>query len=336
MANTKQTILQITDLSHRYPQLKKRKRQQEAQPPTGARVDALKEVGFSIFQGEIFGVLGPNGSGKTTLFKILSTLMKPSQGQVTLCDYSLAADPSGVRSCLGVVFQQPSLDIRLSAEENLICQGNMYGLKGQPLQRRVDELLDYMQLADRRDDRVQSFSGGMKRKLEIAKALLHTPRVLLLDEPDTGLDPGARRDVWRMLEQLRQDEQMTIILTTHLMDEADRCDRIAVISQGQLVALDTPDVLKSQIGGDVITLFCNDSEKLEPLRRAIESNFSPWPNGGEPRIVHNRIYIEQEDGVGFIAKLSQAFSDDIDAMSVGKPTLEDVFLHLTGHTLFSR
>ena len=193
-----------------------------------------------------------------------------------------------------------------------------------------------MGLTNRQSDMVQTYSGGMKRKLEIAKALLHNPKVLLLDEPDTGLDPGARRDVWNMLQKLRDENDMTIVLTTHLMDEADRCDRIAIINEGQLIALDSPVQLKAQIGGDVITLATQDIEDTENCCLDITNKFSPWDLSKKPRIVHNRIYIERDNGMDFIAELAKTYANRIASMSIGTPTLEDVFLHLTGHTLYDK
>lgn len=189
-----------------------------------------------------------------------------------------------------------------------------------------------MNLADRRDDFVEHFSGGMRRRVELAKAMLHEPRLLLLDEPDTGLDPGARADLWRQLEMLRAERGTTVVLTTHLMEQADRCDRLAILAAGRLVALDTPANLKAMIGGDVVTL--QTDEDTDSLCQAIANRFAPWPDGGEPRIVDGTIRFQRPDGPQFIPTLTAAFGNRIRSVTVGQPTLEDVFLHLTGHRLY--
>ena len=214
----------------------------------------------TFYPAEIFGLLGPNGSGKTTMFRLLSTLMLPSAGHAIIMGHDAATDPAGVRRHIGVVFQAQSVDGKLSAEENLRHIGHLYGLRGAALKARAGEMLRRVGLADRAKDRVETFSGGMQRRLELAKGLLHRPSVLLLDEPTTGLDPGARRDLWQYLQILRDQERVTILVTTHLMEEAERCDRLAILSHGNLVALGTPAELKQEIGGDVILLDTPDPE----------------------------------------------------------------------------
>ena len=219
----------------------------------GDRV-ALAGVSFDVRPAEIFGLLGPNGSGKTTTFRILSTLMLPSGGRALIMGHDVAREPALVRRNIGVVFQAQSIDIKLSAEENLMLIGHIYGLRGAALKKRVSEMLGRVGLADRAKEKAETFSGGMQRRLELAKGLLHHPSVLLLDEPTTGLDPGARRDLWQYLHILRDEERVTVLVTTHLMEEAERCDRLAIYANGSVVALGTPAELKSEIGGDVILL----------------------------------------------------------------------------------
>src|ERR1035437_3718420 len=210
---------------------------------------ALNEVTFNVERGEVFALLGPNGGGKTTVFKILSTLLVPSAGTAVLFGDPLS-NPAAVRRHLGVVFQHPSVDGKLSVRENLTCHGHLYGLHGVGLRRRIEAVLERLRLSDRATDRVETLSGGLQRRTELAKALLHQPRLLLLDEPSTGLDPGARRDFMQYLRQLREQDGVTIVLTTHYMEEAERCDRVAILHQGTLVSVGTPAELKQRVGGD--------------------------------------------------------------------------------------
>ncbi len=215
---------------------------------------ALNGVSFDVRPAELFGLLGPNGSGKTTLFRILSTLMLPTAGRATIMGCDAAQEPARLRRQIGVVFQAQSVDLKLTAYENLWHQGHLYGLQGAALKKRIQEILSRVGLADRAKELVETFSGGMQRRIELAKGLLHHPGVLLLDEPTTGLDPGARRDLWQYLQMLRDEEHVSVLVTTHLMEEAERCDRLAIMNEGNLVALGTPAELKSEIGGDVILL----------------------------------------------------------------------------------
>lgn len=289
---------------------------------------ALNGVSFDVRPAELFGLLGPNGSGKTTLFRILSTLMIPTAGRAVIMGYDAAQDPASVRREIGVVFQAPSVDQKLTAYENLWHQGHLYGLRGAGLKTRVGEILTRVGLADRAMERVETFSGGMQRRVELAKGLLHRPGVLLLDEPTTGLDPGARRDLWQYLQMLRDEEQVSVLVTTHLMEEAERCDRLAILNEGNLVALGTPLELKSEIGGDVIMLDAALDASL--LAEHIRARFHV-----ETAILGNQVRIEREDGHRFVPDLVEAFPGEIQAISVSKPALEDVFIRRTGHRFWS-
>ena len=289
---------------------------------------ALNGVSFDVRPAELFGLLGPNGSGKTTLFRILSTLMIPSSGRAVILGYDAAQDPSGLRRQIGVVFQARSVDLKLTAYENLWHQGHLYGLRGAPLKKRIAEILLRVGLADRAKERVETFSGGMQRRIELAKGLLHHPGVLLLDEPSTGLDPGARRDLWQYLQILRDEEHVSVLVTTHLMEEAERCDRLAILNEGNLVALGTPAELKSEIGGDVILLDAAQDASL--LAERIRARFHL-----EPSVLGHQVRIEREGGHRFVTDVVEAFPGEIQAVSVSKPALEDVFIHRTGHKFWS-
>lgn len=284
---------------------------------------ALDNVSFTVAQREIFGLLGPNGGGKTTLFRIISTLLGVQEGSVRLLDIDVCREPAHVRRVIGVTFQSPSLDRKLTVRENLKHQGHLYGLCGRLLNDRMALLLDRLGLADRARDRVESLSGGLARRVEIAKGLLHEPQVLLLDEPSTGLDPGARLDLWRYLAKLRDDHGVTVLVTTHLMEEAERCDRLVILDEGRVVALGTPGELRASIGGDCLTV---QSPEPEPLARDILSRL-----GGNPRIVAGKVRLEVPEGHEFLRRLVQEFGSRIDTVSLGKPTLEDVFVERTGH-----
>ncbi len=294
------SLLVVEALTHRY----------------GERT-ALDNVSFEVAKAEIFGLLGPNGGGKTTLFRILCTLMQPTAGRVLM-------DGGPVdRHRIGVVFQSPSLDKKLTVRENLRHQGHLYGLRGPSLAVRITELLQRFGLIDRANDLVEKLSGGLRRRVELAKGLLHRPELLLLDEPSTGLDPLARRELSDYLDTLRRNDGVTVLLTTHLMAEADRCDRLALLDRGRLVALDQPAALKEHVGGDVVSISAREPEQL---REKIQRQF-----GMKATIVDHAIRIERPRAHEFIPDLVEAFPGEIDSVSVGKPTLEDAFIHLTGH-----
>ena len=291
--------VEIDGLTHRY----------------GERL-ALDGVSFSVRKGEIFGLLGPNGGGKTTLFKILSTALRPTSGSARIEGVDIRDD--AVRRRIGVVFQAPSLDQKLTVAENLLHQGHLYGLMGSALRRRIDEELDRFKLADRARERVEKLSGGLQRRVELAKSLLHQPEVLLLDEPSTGLDPGARRDLWDALRSLKG---VTVLLTTHLLEEAERCDRLALLHKGKLVALGEPLALRAEIGGDVVTIRAKDADALAA---AIREKL-----GETPQVLKGAVRLSRDRGHEFVAKILEAFPQQIESITVAKPSLEDVFLTKT-------
>ena len=278
---------------------------------------------FEVGEGEIFAFVGPNGGGKTTLFRVLSTLVPMQTGAATILGWDLRNDTSQIRRALGVVFQAPSLDKKLTVEENLRHQGHLYGLTGSRLRDRSNKMLAELGLTDRRRERVEKLSGGLRRRVELAKGMLHHPRLLLLDEPSTGLDPAARNDLWAYLREIREQQEVTVVLTTHLLEEAERADRIAILDQGKLVALDTPDALRGTVGGDAVTIQTADSSQLaEDIRAAFE-----FP----VEVVDGAVRLEQPDGHRLIARIVEAFPGRVDAVTFSRPTLEDVFIDRTGH-----
>ncbi len=300
-------IVSVSDLTFRY----------------GDRT-ALDDLSLAVDPGEVFGFLGPNGSGKTTLFRILSTLLPAPAGAVRMFGRDLPADTAAVRRRIGVVFQSPSIDRQLTAAENLRHHGHLYGLHGRDLEDRIAANLARVGLSDRAADRTGTFSGGMRRRVELAKGLLNHPDVLLLDEPSTGLDPAARIDLWRALADVRA-AGVTVLVTTHLMDEADRCDRLAVLAAGKLLACDPPAVLKERIGGDVITVQSRDPAALQAaLRDRL---------GVEAERVDDALRFERPRGGDFVPRVIEAAPGLVDSIAVGKPTLEDVFIDLTGRRL---
>jgi ABC-2 type transport system ATP-binding protein len=303
--NIAEPIVEIEHLSHSY----------------GKRA-ALVDVSLRVGRGEIFGFLGPNGSGKTTLFRILCTLIPSPVGTVKFFGKDLLLSRDEMRRQLGVVFQSPSLDKQLTAEENLRQQGHLYGMRGKELSARIERLLERVNLLDRRHERVNRFSGGMRRRVELAKGMLNQPKILLLDEPSTGLDPAARIDLWKYLTEIRQNEGVTILLTTHLMDEADRCSRLAIMDRGKVAACDTPAAMKEQIGGDVISLSTSQGDRVAQI---IREKFQI-----QPETLDGVVRLERQRGHEFVPQLIEALPGMIDSVSLGKPTLQDVFIHVTG------
>ena len=301
-------MIQVQDLTHRY----------------GPRV-ALRNVNFEVKKGEVFGLLGPNGGGKSTLFRILSTMMVPTEGRAAIAGDDVVRNPAAVRRHVGVVFQTQSLDKALTVEENLRAQGHLHGLSGPELRDRMARAMERLGLADRSKDLVETLSGGLRRRVEIAKALLHRPQVLLMDEASTGLDPAARRDLTRHIEELRDREGVTILLTTHVLEEADRCDRLALLHEGSIVALGSPAELRSRIGGDVVVL---ESADAGSLASGIESRF-----GLKTAALDGRVRVEIANGHRFIAEVVEAFPGAIQSVGLHKPTLEDVFVRETGASI---
>lgn len=284
---------------------------------------ALCDLSLTVERGEIFVFLGPNGGGKTTLFRLLSTLMPLTHGSAKLLGFDLDRQRDEIRRRIGVVFQAPSLDKKLTVLENLSHQAALYGVVGRRLRERQQEMLDQLGISDRAGDLAETLSGGLRRRVELAKGMIHHPQLLLLDEPSTGLDPGARSDLWQYLHRLRDDFGVTIVLTTHLLEEADKADRIAILNEGRLVALDTPDALRATVGGDSITIETGEPDKLaQDISRELQV---------EAAVVDGAVRLEQADGHRWIAQLVETFPGRIDAVRVGKPTLEDVFIDKTGH-----
>jgi ABC-2 type transport system ATP-binding protein len=288
-------------------------------------VEAVKGISFAVQPGEVFGFLGPNGAGKTTTIRILATLLRPSSGRVRLAGHDVVREPTAVRRSIGIVFQDPSLDTRLTAELNLRFHAMLYGMPAERISRRIDEVLAMVELTDRKHASVMTFSGGMKRRLEIARGLLHAPRVLFLDEPTVGLDLQTRRRIWDYVLDLRRLAGVTVFMTTHYIEESERCDRIAIIDHGQIVALDTPEALKQRVGGDVITI---QSPDAAGLARQITERF-----GGDPRAADGRVVLERPGGAEFVPQVVAAFPGLVTSVAVQRPTLDDVFLKLTGRAI---
>ena len=298
-------MIQVQNLTHRY----------------GSRT-ALANVGFEVRQGEIFGLLGPNGGGKSTLFRILATMMRPTEGTASLAGFDVVRQAADVRRHVGVVFQTQSLDKALTVGENIRAQGHLHGLSGKVLAERIQYVTGRLGIQDRLNDVVDTLSGGLKRRVEIAKALLHRPQVLLMDEASTGLDPAARRDLTRQVEELRGRDGVTILLTTHILEEADKCDRLVLLHQGRIVTQGSPGELRARIGGDVVVL---ESPNSHELAARIEQKFTVRATA-----MDGKVRIEIPDGHRFITEVVEAFPGAIDSVGLHKPTLEDVFMQETG------
>jgi ABC-2 type transport system ATP-binding protein len=284
---------------------------------------ALEDVSLAVGPGEMFALLGPNGGGKTTLFRIVATLVRPDGGSVRVFGVDVRADGAAVRRLLGVVFQSPALDKRLTVRENLRHHGHLYGLRGRPLRDRIEAALARVRLSERGDDRVLALSGGLARRAEIAKALLPAPRLLLLDEPTTGLDPGLRADLWRDLRALREAQGTTIVLTTHLMDEAEACDHVAILDSGRLVLSGRPGDLTAALGGDILTI---ESDRPDALAAGLRGRFAL-----PAAVVDGVVRVERDRAHEFIGQVIDAFPGDVRSVRFSRPTLHDVFVHHTGH-----
>jgi ABC-2 type transport system ATP-binding protein len=290
---------------------------------------AVDNISFDIDKGEIFGLLGPNGAGKTTTLSMLATMLVPSSGSATVNGIDIAQDPDGVRKSIGIVFQDQSLDEELTAWENMDFHGRLYRIPAETRKQRITELLTLVELENRKDDIVKTFSGGMRRRLEIARGLLHHPSVLFLDEPTLGLDPQTRNHLWTYIATLAEEKGITIILTTHYMEEADRlCNRIAIIDHGKIIAIDTPENLKNGLGGDIVTIRTSDPAGAAQVLK------EPWIARVE---THNdEVIVSLKNADQFVSSIVTLLTSrqiPISSISIHKPTLEDVFLSFTGTTI---
>ena len=286
---------------------------------------AVNGITFAVPKGEIFGFLGPNGAGKTTTINVLCTLTKPTDGAATVNGYDVLTQRSEVRRSIGLVFQEATLDEYLTAEQNLLFHAYAYGVPRAVREERMRELLTLVELWDKRKQKIGAYSGGMRRRLELARGLLHHPEVLFLDEPTLGLDPQTRRRIWDYILDLRERERLTIFLTTHYMDEAEHCERIGIIDNGEIVALDTPDRLKDAVGGDLITLKTDDNAAAE---RELNEQYRVTP-----QIEDGTVQFAVPHGDEFLPNLLRSFSQRIVSIGLRRPTLDDVFLQLTGHAI---
>jgi ABC-2 type transport system ATP-binding protein len=284
---------------------------------------AVAGIDFEVRQAEVFGFLGPNGAGKTTTIKMLATLLKPTSGTAELAGYDILTQPNAVRQSIGIVFQDPSLDERLTAEENLKFHALLYNVPRRQWPERMEQVLAMVDLSDRRRALVRTFSGGMKRRLEIARGFLHHPKVLFLDEPTLGLDPQTRNVIWQHVRRLRDEEGITVFMTTHYMDEAENCDRIAIIDHGKIQALDTPATLKRLIGGDKL-IVTGDPELAQDLAARYGVRVQP---------VDGELHFEVAGGAEFVPRVVEDFKGRIKSIQMKQPSLDDVFLHLTGRAI---
>jgi ABC-2 type transport system ATP-binding protein len=289
------------------------------------KLEAVKGVSFGVQQGEIFGFLGPNGAGKTTTINMLCTLLAPTSGEAIVNGFNVIKERDQVRGSIGLVFQEPTLDDYLTAEQNLRFHGYAYSIPREIMEPRMKALLEMVELWDRRKEKTSTYSGGMKRRLEIARGLLHHPKVLFLDEPTLGLDPQTRSRIWNHIHELRKKENLAIFMTTHYMDEAENCDRIAVIDNGKIVALDTPDNLKDAFGGDVVTIKTEDNDKAVSLLKD-KYNLQPEQENGTIRFT-------VPHGEEFLPGFVSGFPLRLISIGLHRPTLEDVFLKLTGRAI---
>ncbi|MBM2827061.1 MAG: daunorubicin resistance transporter ATPase subunit [Dehalococcoidia bacterium] len=286
---------------------------------------AVDGVDFQVEEGELFGFLGPNGAGKTTTINILCTLVTPTSGQAFIAGYDVVRQRHQVRESIGLVFQDTTLDDYLTARENMEFHAMCYALSSNTARGRIEELLRMVELWDRRDTMVRTFSGGMKRRLELARGLLHHPQVLFLDEPTLGLDPQTRSRIWDYIRDLRGRSNITIFMTTHYMEEAEQCDRIAIIDHGRIVAIDRPGELKRLVGGDVVTLMTTDNETTA---RILQERFHL-----EFHLRDGALELQVEHGEEFIPQMVRELGPQVSSVSLHRPTLEDVFLHLTGREI---
>ncbi len=288
-------------------------------------LEAVRGVSFSVEPGEVFGFLGPNGAGKTTTINMLCTLAKPTSGSATVAGHDVASERDDVRRHIGLVFQDPTLDGYLTAEQNLKLHAELYGVESALVADRMKLVLEMVGLYDRKDSVVGTFSGGMRRRLEIARGLMHSPRVLFLDEPTIGLDPQTRSSIWGYIRELKEREEITIFMTTHYMDEAEFCDRIAIMDQGEIVALDTPAALKAQVGADRIRIETTDNDAAIA---ALQDTF-----GLEATISEGAVTFYVTEGAQFVPRLFNDLDVEITSVNLSRPSLDDVFMSFTGKTI---
>ena len=287
--------------------------------------EAVRGVSFEVQPGEVFGFLGPNGAGKTTTINMLCTLAKPTGGSASVAGYDVVRERDDVRRNIGLVFQDPTLDGYLTAEQNLRLHAELYGVDQSLVPSRMKQMLEMVGLWERRDSAVMTFSGGMRRRLEIARGLMHSPRVLFLDEPTIGLDPQTRSSIWNYIRQLREREEITIFMTTHYMDEAEYCDRIAIMDHGEIVALDSPETLKAGIGADRVRIETDDNDAaIDALREQFDI---------EGRVAEGAVIFAVPGGEAFVPRLFAELGMPIRSVSVSRPTLDDVFMSFTGTTI---
>jgi ABC-2 type transport system ATP-binding protein len=288
-------------------------------------IEAVRGVDFEVSTGEVFGFLGPNGAGKSTTINMLCTLAKPSAGSAKVAGHDIVRERDDVRRHIGLVFQDPTLDGYLSAKENLRLHAELYGVEKDLVMPRMQQVMEMVGLWERRDSPVATFSGGMRRRLEIARGLMHSPRILFLDEPTIGLDPQTRSSIWSYIGLLKETEDITIFMTTHYMDEAEFCDRIAIMDQGKIVVLDTPEALKESVGEDRVTI---DTENDEAAIEELAERF-----GIEARVAEGKITFRVPEGETFVPRLFAELGVPIRSVSVSRPTLDDVFMSYTGTTI---
>jgi daunorubicin resistance ABC transporter ATP-binding subunit len=291
---------------------------------------AVDDLEISVERGEIFGLLGPNGAGKTTTVSMLCTILKPTSGTATVNGFDLVKEPNNVRKSIGIVFQDPSIDDRLTARENLVMHANLYGVPAHEQKERVDRILNLVELDDRADDLLRTYSGGMRRRLELGRGLIHYPQILFLDEPTVGLDPQTRDHIWKYIKELKEAHDITVVLTTHYMDEADRLsDRIAIMDHGKIVILDTPEKLKATLEGDVVTVKAN---KLDDLSQLV----SKWLGFNKTKVVDGALEITVPDAKAAMPRIMEIATQNnvyVESLISRQPNLEDVFLHYTGRSI---
>ncbi|PKR77329.1 ABC transporter ATP-binding protein [Halalkalibacillus sediminis] len=293
---------------------------------TYKKVDAVKGINFEVEKGEIFGFLGPNGAGKSTTINMICTMLPPTSGSIVINGYDVKKHKDEVRGSIGIIFQENTLDEKLTANENLMLHCRFYKVPKEKREERIQEVLEIVDLVDERKQRVETYSGGMKRRLEIARGLLHYPKVLFLDEPTVGLDPQTRAHLWEYILKLKEKEGITMFLTTHYLDEAEISDRVAIMDKGEIIAIDSPTALKDQLGGDIIELSTEDNEKaLEEIREKVE--------GAEVTVKEDTIHLKVSSSDAFISTFIKTLNIPVTRLNIRKPTLNDVFLAFTGRKI---